>query len=330
MAISTKIANGLSWIESRFSDNSAILLYHRVDEGCVDPFRLCVSPENFEQHMETLAEAGTALSLPDFVARQRAGELNPGSVCVTFDDGYLDVFTNGLPILQRYQIPATIFLVAGQLGVPFWWDRIANLIFAADCLPETVQLPTPQGEPLDVVTAKVSRSQLMKCSYAAFSQLAPADRPGRVDIFAASFQQAEPGAQSPSRTVKPDELLQVARDPLLTIGAHTVTHSRLADMSYADQFAEINSSIEFLSETVGFPIRTFSYPFGLKGRDYTDETIEAVRSTGLDHALAADRNTVTAHSDPFALPRLWIHNRNGSQFQRQLKRWLGAGALNAG
>lgn len=88
----------------------AVLLYHRVawtsDPG--DP--LCVSPDQFEAQMRYLSETGfTTHGLHGGV-----GERRP--IVLTFDDGYLDTYEIAFPILQRYGLTATVFLVSGSVG----------------------------------------------------------------------------------------------------------------------------------------------------------------------------------------------------------------------
>lgn len=85
-----------------------ILMYHRVARLAAYD-QLTVSPDRFAQQMQTLAQHDV-VSLEDGLQALQSGALRKQLIAVTFDDGYLDNLTEALPILQRYRIPATIFV----------------------------------------------------------------------------------------------------------------------------------------------------------------------------------------------------------------------------
>jgi peptidoglycan/xylan/chitin deacetylase (PgdA/CDA1 family) len=51
-------------------------------------------------------------------------------IAITFDDGYLDAYTNALPILAKYDFKATLFLVAKRVGIANDWDQAPGLVGA--------------------------------------------------------------------------------------------------------------------------------------------------------------------------------------------------------
>lgn len=85
-----------------------VLMYHAVDRS---NWKLAVPPGIFERQMRHLARKGWIVSLANVVAYVKGEKNLPGrAVAITFDDGYQDVLTIVLPILERYQIPITIFV----------------------------------------------------------------------------------------------------------------------------------------------------------------------------------------------------------------------------
>ena len=150
MRLKRTIHTGLNWLGSRRDARGGILLYHRIDDATLDPFNLCVSPDHFEEQLAFIAETGQALALHDFMARKNSGQLDRGSICLTFDDGYLDVLTRALPLLEKYEVPATVFVTTGNLGEAFWWDRLAALVFGATLLPDHLSIEPGQSSPFDL------------------------------------------------------------------------------------------------------------------------------------------------------------------------------------
>lgn len=101
-----------------------ILLYHRVANVEDDPHLLCVSPENFRSQLRAVLNRLPPLSLEEMVSELERGR-TPYGFAVTFDDGYVDNFTEAVPILEELELPATIFFVGDAIGAeePFYWDR---------------------------------------------------------------------------------------------------------------------------------------------------------------------------------------------------------------
>lgn len=114
-----------------------ILTYHRLLKDspttAADPKRISVSQGQFRSHLSFLWSLGyRSVSLAGYPAQLRAGQAPARkSFAITFDDGYEEVLTLGLPILQEFGFTATIFAVPGQLaGCNAWDDGQAKLLGA--------------------------------------------------------------------------------------------------------------------------------------------------------------------------------------------------------
>ncbi len=103
------------------TDRSAwlrVLTYHRVNPSHPGD-RLTVSPAAFEAQMEILASEHRVVGLASALEELSAdGQERAPAFAVTFDDGYRDNYQYALPVLERYRIPATFFLVSANLGSP--------------------------------------------------------------------------------------------------------------------------------------------------------------------------------------------------------------------
>src|SRR3974390_230673 len=102
-----------------------VLLYHNVAPSRSGPHpELTVTPKVFERQMEWLARTGhsplSAVGVIDCL--EQRGHLPDKPILITFDDGYADIATYALPILQSYGFSATVFVATRLLGLSLPWD----------------------------------------------------------------------------------------------------------------------------------------------------------------------------------------------------------------
>jgi peptidoglycan/xylan/chitin deacetylase (PgdA/CDA1 family) len=101
---------------AKFGDpNFAILMYHHIN---YKNSKFAVTPENFERQIKFFIDSGYDFiklsSAFDFYANEE-GDLNK-KIVLTFDDGYRDFYENAFPILKKYKIPATLFVINQDIG----------------------------------------------------------------------------------------------------------------------------------------------------------------------------------------------------------------------
>lgn len=105
-----------------------ILTYHRIlPEDATrerDPKRIAVSARQFRSHLGWLKRLGyRTADVQEYARNIRYGSApRRKTFAITFDDGYKEVFTLGLPILREFGFMATIFAVAEELGGKNAWD----------------------------------------------------------------------------------------------------------------------------------------------------------------------------------------------------------------
>ena len=91
-----------------------ILCYHSVEPGWESP--LAVHPDDFARHCAWLAQHRQVLPLSEAIAGlDRAGRPPAGTAALTLDDGFAALYEHALPVLRRYRLPSTVFLVAETL-----------------------------------------------------------------------------------------------------------------------------------------------------------------------------------------------------------------------
>lgn len=104
-----------------------VLMYHALGEPSELPSRYVLPARRFAQHMAWLrGHHYPIVSLTALRnALQQRGSLSARAVAITIDHAYADLYAWGLPILRRYAIPASVFVVSGRVGQrnDWEWDR---------------------------------------------------------------------------------------------------------------------------------------------------------------------------------------------------------------
>lgn len=107
-----------------------ILMYHSVSPDATAKNRLTVSPEAFERQIGFLKRYYYVLPLEYLAGLVKEKKKIPSrALAITFDDGYRDNYTYVFPILKKYNLPATIFVIINEIGRPdrLSWDEIKTM-----------------------------------------------------------------------------------------------------------------------------------------------------------------------------------------------------------
>lgn len=291
-----------------------ILLYHRVTTLPSDPEMLAVTPENFRAQMRYLKE-----TLPIVRFDEDWSKVATPSIAVTFDDGYADNALEALPILEEVGVPATFFVSTGTIGtaVEFWWHELERIILEMPHLPPVFTLADdscvrswPTGTLRERQEFYQGLVRLMNDAHAECrnSWLGQLRRWAQADEIAAGTH----------RSMTVDELRVLANSSRVTIGAHTVKHSRLSSLSPQAQQEEISASKKQLEAWLGREISTFSYPFGRRA-DYTKQSIALCREAGFSKAAANFPGQAHRWTDQYQIPRHLVRNWPVETFTERLR-----------
>lgn len=299
--------------ESRYDydNNITVFCYHRVADIPLDTWRLAVSPKLFEQQMQYIKENYTVLRSED-----DWNSLNgkPAAV-ITFDDGYEDSFTNALPILEKHDIPATVFVCTGNLGTSreFWWDELERVIFFSDNgITEFSLFDKKYSIATDTDKKKTCYDlhPILKCM--------DYNERGRVlEKLRADLRSNRKRVYCHSLTH--EQLRKLSESPLITIGGHTVTHSSLGYESDDMQRWEIDQSKKEIESIIDKELTVFSYPFG-QIDDFSDTTIRIAEKCGYKRIYAAYPGITKSDYKNGYIPRINIgQERDYEQSIRRIR-----------
>lgn len=301
-----------------------ILMYHGLVERPLVPacwHQLEVAA--FRRQIAWVAAHHRVLPLEEALARLADGTLPERSLAVTFDDGYRSNLVLGLPILEEFRVPATVFLVTDLVGtgdVP-WADRLYLALARTKASSATSAALALAEAPL---SSDADRARAYETAVRAAKALPRVAKDAALARLFADLGQDGSFDPGDFRMLSWDDVAALSRSGLVTVASHTRTHQILSRCTDAEVRAEVGPAHEELSRRVGRAPRVMAYPVGRR-IDYDARAIAAVAEAGIPFALTTVEGLAGPGSAPLELPRLGIgHDLAYSRF-----RLLVTGALAA-
>jgi len=307
-----------------FSGLGQIINLHRVQppsdrERLTSVSSLEVSPEWLAGSIDWYRANGfEVVSLDEvFAILHNAAPVRP-FVAYTFDDGFVDNFTEALPIFEAKRAPFAVYLAAGfpdRKVVP-WWQLLEDLILSRDRLEVRAN-----GKEL---TLDCSTENAREASFFVLRTLV-LESGGR-DYQGTRRDWCEPHGIEVDRYngdgMSWDQVREMARHPLVTIGGHTVHHLPLAMLDEHQMREEVVGAKRLIEEQTGKPVDHFAYPYGAR-TEAGEREFEAVRKAGYRTAVTTRPANVFAEHQlhPFAIPRNLISGGREGLNHELLRLW---------
>jgi peptidoglycan/xylan/chitin deacetylase (PgdA/CDA1 family) len=231
-------------------------------------------------------------------------------VAVTFDDGFYGVLAHALPVLSRWGIPATVFLITGYCGSPKTGQSLDfNALEVAFRLTRREEVDFGfWGSPPHRITDLASRDDLLKQAREKL-KLAPEQDRRRwyeqvLQELGVSLQEirAYAATQEKFRLLTWNEARQLL-DAGIEIGSHTRTHRTLSRLAPDELEDEIAGACADLRSHLGLSRIPLSYPYG--GAEHVGTAApEVARRAGYTCAVSAIPGRNTPSTDRFLLRRV--------------------------
>jgi peptidoglycan/xylan/chitin deacetylase (PgdA/CDA1 family) len=253
------------WLRPIFSGLGAIFTLHQVrprrDADFQPNGHLEVTPEFLRETLAHLRAHQIEIITIDQL-HQRLIEQNVSRrfACFTFDDGYRDNRDFALPVMRAFDAPFTVFVTSdfAEGSGRMWWIALEMVIAKASTIEVEIDGTRTR---LDTVGTPA------KC--AAFERLhgwlraLPGDDDIRREISALCARHGvDQAAICRDLCMSWDELEKLATEPLITIGAHTISHCNLARQSEDVARLEIAESRARIENRLQRPVRHMAYPYG--------------------------------------------------------------------
>lgn len=289
---------------------SCIFLFHGVIAGPPPAPRnhnnKHLTAADFRDFLARAAALGRPAALADLVRDAAPDEAGtPPRFAVTFDDGFRNNLETALPILRDLAIPATFYLT-GQFvreNRMSWADRVD--FAAAHCAGGDVVIPE-LGIAMHLDDA-VSRHALMDTVRAAVKRRNGPDPDRAADLVQEAMlgERVWSSPEEIDRKLSPADVVDLAGDPLVTIGGHSQSHRILSNLSDEDLRTDIEENLGFLRDLLHRQIVDFSYPEGFDG-SYDDRAIAILKSNGITCSPSAVYGAFLPGDDPFHLQRVQV------------------------
>jgi peptidoglycan/xylan/chitin deacetylase (PgdA/CDA1 family) len=280
-----------------------ILMYHGVTTGGSVGLSNCegkhVPRDLFIEQLRFIKKYRNVISVTEMVEGIRRGDELHNTVALTFDDGYENNCTVAAEILSDFNMPATLFISTGYIGVNrwMWTDRVEHALDRTD--RDAVTVP---GIPGVLSLATFSQKKLSLRRIKAYLKQQPGENcESCVRELENELGLGETDPDGDYRFMSWHQVRKIAAASF-EIGAHTVNHPILSRISHKDAINEILACRERIRAELDRCSEVFCYPNG-KSTDYTDDIKDVCRL----HFRAA----LSTNRGPARLADLYELNRIG-------------------
>ena len=310
------------WLRPLLGGVGSFLTLHHVRPGRSEGFQpnrlLEVTPDFLGGLVRRLARARIdVVSLDEMHRRFIEGDFKRRFVCLTFDDGYKDFLRWAYPVLRKFKLPFAMYIATSfpdRLG-ELWWVALEAVIAQNRRIGMVIN---GNDQYFECATASQKR-ELYDEIYRYLRSMKTEEEVRRVVRDLCACYRVDVAAFCRELCMDWAEIVDLAADPLCTIGAHTVNHMMLRKVpSDATVRAEMEMSRAVLEAALGKRPDHLAYPVG-------DPTSAGPREFRIAAELGFKTAVTTrpgvlfkAHRDYLtALPRISV---NGEfQQQRYLK-----------
>lgn len=298
---------------ARRSEPSARILYfHRVNDER-DPFFPAMSTALFEQEMRFVARHYNVVSLSKMLDHLEQGSKEP-VMAITFDDGYQDNFQNAFPILQRYNLPATIFLTTGSLDSrdPMWFEELALAAKRTTRPHIDLEIDVPRR-----LTFRTQAERLVSQDkiYSLLRPMPDHERRRWLQEILGQLGYAGP-AEVRDRMLTWDQA-RLMKNHGIDFGGHTVTHPFISTLPREQVNWEVRECKRRIEEEMQSPVDCFAYPSG-RDEDFGKWNKELVSEAGYRAAVTTIWGVNYPSTDRMELRRGGPWEENPAEFAYKL------------
>ncbi|MBK7149203.1 MAG: polysaccharide deacetylase family protein [Bacteroidetes bacterium] len=243
-----------------------IFMLHRVlpeslRNFCTINKDLAITPDHLESCLDYLSEKGYRFISLDELHQILVNKkkVNEKFICLTLDDGYLDNLIYAYPLLKKRQIPFTVYVTncfPNRTGV-LWWYWLEKYMARESFIKVSKQEKCDVISWIDFDDAKekfhLIRKEILSMTHMEYIHFCKTEL---------KLNDSDIEKDCSKNALSWTELLELSKDPLVTIGAHTMNHIALAAQNMSVLRYEIEHSKVELEEKLSKKVEHFAYPYG--------------------------------------------------------------------
>ena len=276
--------------------NNLIINFHEVND-----------PNWFERVVLLLKSNYTLVEL-SFFENPDSYKKSKGFCHITFDDGDRTFYTSAYPVLQKYHVPATIFvspkIILNQEN--FWFQEV---------------LDYDKNEMRNILSKELSQP-LEKLKTINFMNILKCLTIFQINKIIMIYRKETNTPPKPFQNMNLTQILEVEKSGLIKVGAHTLNHPILKNESDEVCYKEISESIIELQKILGHNVRYFAYPNGIPNYDFGNREIDILNKNNIAIAVSTESKFISKRDSKLAFPRLGLSY--GSMRFVKIKLMLGA------
>jgi peptidoglycan/xylan/chitin deacetylase (PgdA/CDA1 family) len=287
---------------------AVILVFHRFS-GNGDGHPNGMPIQAFADAMEYLTRHYRVVSLSTMTDELTRGVVRPYSVAVTVDDGYQDVFTLAAPVLRRYGVPASFFVI-GDFAAGRLWPWTARWSYVFSRAPRERVEFKHRGELHVLALGEGDDRERVEERWRDYAKrIVVAERDDLLGAIAEAMSVDIPEIPPPQHRSMTWAQLRALAAEGFDVGAHTRTHPILSQLEPDRLGAEIEGCRVQIEREIGHPVRHFAYPNGRR-EDYTRAAVAAVARAGYEAAVTTVMGGNTPATSRFELRRIGARPEN--------------------
>ena len=247
----------------------------------------------------------TPISIDDWLSLRNGNKMPKNPVIVSFDDGFQNNFTTACPVLEEFKIPAIFYISSGMIGTQkmFWVDIIEDLINRTKAT--NISLKLDKIYKFDLTTDEKKFNALLKIK--SFCKIQANEVKDRVISDLKIATNIKPSCfKNPNyMSMSWDQLIELDKNPLFTVGGHSLNHNILSSLSDKELDDEVGQSLSILKKNLRHPIKHYSYPEG-QSQHYNEKVIDVLKDKGILCSPSAINGINDHLDDLFHLKRIMV------------------------